>query len=98
MMRIMEGEFITRPELHAESRRDYNKKISAETMFVEQQMRNKLPMNQFRLAIRRTFLIINVLTFQKQIFSRNNGAKRSQNRTSWSLMNVCEELGDIGLQ
>lgn len=54
----MDGVFITRPELHAKSRRDYNKKISAETMFVEQQMRNKLPMNKFRLAIRRTFLII----------------------------------------
>lgn len=51
-------------------------------MFVEEQMMTKLPMNKFRLAIRRTFLIINTLMFQKLIFSGNNEVKRSQNGAS----------------
>lgn len=66
-------------------------------MFEEEQMRYKLPMNKFSLAIRRAFLIINTLMFQKQIFSGNNGAKRNQTGASWNLIYVCEESGDIGL-
>lgn len=97
-MRITEGVFITRSELRTKSRRGNSKKINAETMFVKEQMRNKLPMNKFRLAIRRTFLNIKTLMFQKQIFGRNNGAKRSQNGASWSLIKVCKESGDTGLQ
>lgn len=77
-MCITERVFITRSELCTQSRRGNSKKISAETMFEEEQMRYKLPMNKFSLAIRRAFLIINTLMFQKQIFSGNNGAKRNQ--------------------
>lgn len=62
--------FITRSELHTKSRWGNSKKISAETVFAEQKMRNKLPMNKFRLAIKRTFLFISTLMFQKLIFSR----------------------------
>lgn len=84
-MRITEGMFITGSELHTKSRRGNSKKISAETMFVEEQMRNKLPMNKFRLAIRRMILIINTLMFRKQIFSRNNGEKK---KPKWGFMEL----------
>lgn len=93
MMHVTEGAFITRSELHTESRRGNSKKKNAETMIVEEQMRNKLPMNKFRLPIRRTFLIINALTFPKRFIGRNKGAKRSQNGASWSLINVCKDTG-----
>lgn len=91
-MCITEGMFITRSELCTKSRRDNSKKISAETMFVEEQMRYKLPMNKFRLVIRRAFVIINALMFQKQIFSRSKGARRNQNGASWSLIYACIAL------
>lgn len=91
-MRITEGVFITKPELCTKSRRDNSKKISAETMFVEEQMRYKLPMNKFRLVIRRAFIIINALMLQKQIFSRNKGTRRNQNGASWSLIYACITL------
>lgn len=45
-------------------------------------MTTKLPMNKFRLAIRRKFLIINILMFRKLIFGGNNEVKRSQNGAS----------------
>jgi len=61
-------------------------------------MRNKLPMNKFRLAVRRSFLIINTVMFWKQIFSRDNGAKRNQNGAAWSLIVVCQESGNTDLQ
>lgn len=69
--------FITGSELHTKSRKGNSKKISAEKMFVEEQMRDKLPMNKFRLAIRRTVIVIKTLMFWEQIFNRNNGAKIS---------------------
>lgn len=78
-MCIKVGVFIARSELHRKARRGNSKKISTETMFAEQQMKNKLPMNKFSLTIRRTFPIINTFMFWKQIFSRSNGTKRSPN-------------------
>lgn len=82
MLLKTEGVFITISELNTKPRRGNNKKMNAETMFVEQQMTTKLPMNKFRLAIRRTFLIINTLMFWKLIFSGNDEVKRNQNGTS----------------
>lgn len=49
-------------------------------------------MNKFRLVIRRAFIIINALVLQQQIFSRNKGARRNQNGTSWSLIYACITL------
>lgn len=91
MLLKTEGEFITSSELNTKSRRGNNKKINAETMFVEEQTTTKLPMNKFRLAIRRTFLIISTLVFWKLIFGGNNEAKRSQNKASWGLRNIYKE-------
>lgn len=91
-MMCITGVFITRSELCTKSRMDNSKKINAETMFVEKQMRYKLPMNKFRLVIRRAFVIINALMLQKQIFSRNKGERRNQNGASWSLIYACITL------
>lgn len=82
MLLKTEGAFITISELNTKSRRGNNKKINAETMFVEEKTTTKLPMNKFGLAIRRTFLIINTFMFWKVIFSGNNEVKRSQNGAS----------------
>lgn len=82
MLLKREGVFITISELNTKSRRGSSKKINAETMFVDEQTMTKLPMNKFRLAIRRTFLIINTLMFWKLLFSGSNEVKRSQNGAS----------------